>query len=79
MRSLKIIIEKHPDGYVAYPVGIKGVVVGEGDSYEEVLADVKSAIRTHLETFGPEALEVDESVLEGFVAEATEYGTEYGT
>jgi len=69
--KLKIIIEKHPDGYVAYPVGIKGVVVGEGDSYEEVLADVKSAIRFHVETFGPEALEVDELVLEAFVAEAT--------
>ena len=71
MKNLKSIIEKHPDGYVAYPVGIKGVVVGEGDSYEEVLADVKSAIRFHLETFGPEALDVDEPVLEAFVAEAT--------
>jgi hypothetical protein len=31
MRSLlqfKIIVEKHPDTYVAYPLGIKGVVVG---------------------------------------------------
>jgi predicted RNase H-like HicB family nuclease len=69
--QLKIIIEKHPDGYVAYPVGIEGVVVGEGGSYEEALADVKSAIRFHLETFGPEALGVDEPVLEAFVAEAT--------
>jgi len=42
------VSEKHPDGYVAYPVGIEGVVVREGDSYEEVLADVKSAIRFHL-------------------------------
>ena len=38
---LKIIVEKHPDGYVAYPLGINGVVVGEGDTYEEALADVK--------------------------------------
>lgn len=44
MRQLKIIIEKHPEGYVAYPLGLKGVVVGEGDTYEEALADVKSAI-----------------------------------
>jgi len=35
MKHIKIIIEKHQDGYVAYPVGIKGVVVGQGDSYEE--------------------------------------------
>ncbi len=54
MRCLKIIVEKHPDGYVA-PLGLKGVVVGEGDTYEEALADVKSAIRFHIETFGEEA------------------------
>ena len=53
MKSLKIIIEKHEDGYVAYPLGLKGVVVGQGDSYDEALADVKSAIRFHVETFGP--------------------------
>jgi predicted RNase H-like HicB family nuclease len=46
------------------------VVVGEGDSYEEALADVTSAIRFHLETFGPEALEEESPVLEAFVAEA---------
>ncbi len=54
MRQIKIIVEKHADGYVAYPLGLKGVVVGEGDTYEEALADVKSAIRFHLETFGPD-------------------------
>jgi predicted RNase H-like HicB family nuclease len=26
---------------VAYPLGLKGVVVGEGDTYEEALKDVK--------------------------------------
>ena len=35
------------------------VVVGEGSSYEEALADVKSAIRFHLETFGAEVLPDD--------------------
>ena len=69
MESQKIIIEKHSDGYVAYPLGLKGVVVGEGDSYEEALADVQSAIRFHLETFGNEVFEVDSPVLEVFVAE----------
>jgi predicted RNase H-like HicB family nuclease len=54
MRIVKIIIEKHPDGYVAYPLGLKGVVVGEGGSREEALADVESAILFHVETFGPE-------------------------
>jgi len=54
MKKYKIIVEKHPDGYVAYPLGLKGVVVGQGDTYEEVLTDVKSAIRFHIETFGEE-------------------------
>ncbi len=54
MKQLKIIVEKHSDGYVAYPVGLKGVVVAEGDTYEEALADVQSAIPFHVETFGTE-------------------------
>ena len=69
-RELKLVVEKHSDGYVAYPIGLKGAVVGEGDSYEEAPADVRSAIQFHFETFGPEALEADEPVLEAFIAEA---------
>lgn len=70
MRQFKIIVEKHPDGYVAYPLGLKGVVVGQGDTYEEALIDVKSAIRFHIETFGIEVLEVEPENLEAFIAEA---------
>jgi len=69
MTSLKIIIEKHEDGYVSYPLGLKGVVVGQGDSYEEALDDVKSAIKFHIETFGEDAFEDDSPVLEAFIAE----------
>jgi predicted RNase H-like HicB family nuclease len=69
-KQFKIIVEKHPDGYVAYPLGLKGVVVGEGDSYEEALADVKSAIKFHIETFGQEVVDGEPPVLEAFVAEA---------
>ena len=58
-KNYKIIVEKHPDGYIAYPLGIKGAVVGEGDTYEAALADVKSAIQFHIETFGAEVLEED--------------------
>ena len=68
--NIKVIIEKHKDGYVAYPIGLKGVVVGQGDTYDEALKDVRSAIRFHIETFGPKAIDRDESVLEAFVAEA---------
>lgn len=69
MKRFKIIVERHPDGYVAYPLGIKGVVVGQGDTYEQALADVKSAIRFHIESFGQDVLDVDPPVLEAFVAE----------
>jgi predicted RNase H-like HicB family nuclease len=51
MRQIKIIVERHPEGYLAYPLGLQGIVVGEGDTYEAALADVTSAIRFHLETF----------------------------
>jgi predicted RNase H-like HicB family nuclease len=69
MTHFKIVVEKHPDGYVAYPLGLKGVVVGQGDTYEEALADVKSAIRFHIETFGKEVLGAEPRVIEAFVAE----------
>ena len=69
VHQFKIIVEKHVDGYVAYPLGLKGIVVGEGNTYEEALADVKSAIAFHVETFGAGVLESEAPVLEAFVAE----------
>lgn len=70
MKQIKIIVEKHEDGYIAYPLGLKGVVVAEGDTYEQALAEVKSAIQFHLDTFGKDALSDDESpVMEAFIAE----------
>jgi predicted RNase H-like HicB family nuclease len=67
---MKIIIEKHSDGYMAYPLGMKGVIVGEGDSYDEALSDVRSAIKFHLETFGAEALKEESPVLDAIIVEA---------
>lgn len=69
-KQVKVIVEKHADGYVAYPLGLKGVVVGQGDTYEEALNDVKSAIAFHIETFGADVFETESPVLEVFVAEA---------
>ena len=70
MTSLKVIVEKHADGYVAYPLGMKGVVVAQGDSYDEAVANVRSAIAFHVETFGHEVLEGNDEVIEVFVDEA---------
>jgi len=69
LKHFKIVLEKHTDGYVAYPLGLKGVVIGEGDSYEEALTDVRSAIEFHIETFGQEAFE-EIPIVEAFIAEA---------
>ena len=63
VKQFKVIVEKHADGYVAYPLGLKGVVVGQGNTYEEALVDVKSAIAFHIDTFGSDVFESDGPVL----------------
>ena len=70
VKHVKVIVEKHSEGYVAYPIGSQGIIVGEGDTYEEALADVQSAITFHIETFGSAVVEDASSVLDVFVAEA---------
>ena len=72
--ALKIVVERHSDGYVAYPLGLaRGIIVGQGDNYEDALADVRSAIAFHAETFGENALAqaADDPILEAFVAETS--------
>ena len=69
MKHFKILIEKHSDGYTAYPIGIVGAVVGQGETYEDALSDVKSALACYIEIFGKEILEDTPSV-EIFIAEA---------
>ena len=69
MYPFKIIVEKHTDGYVAYPLGLKGVVIGHGDTYKESVEDVTSAIRFYIETFGKEELEIEEPAMDVFVTE----------
>jgi len=69
---LKIVVERHSDGYVAYPLGLaRGVVVGQGDTCEVALADVQSAIAFHVESFGSESLALMEEspILEAFVTD----------
>ena len=70
VHTFKVVVEKHRDGYVAYPLGVRGGVVGQGATYEEALADVTSAIRFHIETFGSDEIDDDPEILEAFVAEA---------
>jgi predicted RNase H-like HicB family nuclease len=71
MKKLKFVIEKHRDGYVAYPLGLKGAVVGEGETSESALADAKSAAAFHIKSFGKEAFDDQNDVMEAFVTEAS--------
>lgn len=68
----KIIVEHNEDGYTAYPAGHKGVVVGQGETYEKAIEDVKSAIRAHIEVFGAEVAKIDPKAEAG---EADRFGT----
>jgi predicted RNase H-like HicB family nuclease len=70
VKQLKIVVERHVDGYIAYPLGLRGVVVGQGETHEQALDDVKSAIRFHIESFGHESLDPDDPVLEVTIEEA---------
>ena len=67
--SVKIVISKEKDGYVGYPLGIEGVVIGEGDTYEDALADTKSALLFHIKTFGSKILKKSDIPKEAFIAE----------
>jgi len=70
MHELNVVVEKHTDGYIAYPLGVKGVVIGEGDTCDVALSDMKSALDFDIETFGPDVLEAEQPILEAFIAEA---------
>ena len=57
-RKLKIVVERHEDGFIAYPLGVDGAIVGEGDTFEDALSDVRSAIREYVDVFGVERLNI---------------------
>lgn len=43
--EIKMIVERHLDGFVAYPLGLPATIVGEGDTAADAIADAQSAIR----------------------------------
>lgn len=68
IERVRIVVEQHGDGFVAYPLGMNGAVVGQGDSAADALADARSAVRFHIETFGVGAFG-DDRVLDAFIVE----------
>jgi predicted RNase H-like HicB family nuclease len=75
MRNIKIVIERHKDGYVGYPLGFtRGAIVGQGDTYAEALNDTENAIGFFIQHYGKETffehIEADSPTLEAYIAEA---------
>ena len=68
-KQIKIVVEKHEDGYVAYPIGVDGVIIGQGDTYDDALADVKSAIKFHIKSFGSSSISNNDDVIEAYLTE----------
>ena len=52
-QRFRVHLEQAEAGWLAYPEGINGVVVSQGDTAAEALADLQSALRFHRDTFGP--------------------------
>lgn len=67
--SIKFVVEKHIGGYIAYPLGVQGVVAGQGSTYKEALDDAKSALKFHIETFGDDVLDDEAEIIEAFIEE----------
>jgi hypothetical protein len=47
--TMKIIIEKHSDGFCGYPLGFSnGAIVGQGDSYLEALQSTEDSMKAFM-------------------------------
>lgn len=55
--KVSVIIEKDEDGYFAFSPELQGCYT-QGDSYEEVLENIKDAIRLHIQ----DRIECDETI-----------------
>jgi predicted RNase H-like HicB family nuclease len=71
LHSFKIVVEKNEDGFVSYPLGFSRCIVGQGDTADEAIADVQSAIRFHIDSFGKDAFADDSPLLHAYVTEAS--------
>jgi len=69
VRTVHIIVERHSDGYLGYPLGIRGAVVGQGETLEAAVAGTASAVRFHLATFGEGMWDPEATPLAVFVDE----------
>jgi predicted RNase H-like HicB family nuclease len=68
-REIRILVEEHADGFVAYPLGVEGSVVGQGDTAESAIEDARAALEAHVAAFGESVLSAEGSLLDAFVRE----------
>jgi predicted RNase H-like HicB family nuclease len=61
------VVEEHPDGFVSYPLGVEGAVIGDGETAEDALTSAKAALAAHIEAFGPEVLPAAEPVIDASI------------
>ncbi len=64
-----VVIERADANYSAYVPDLPGCIA-TAPTVEAVEAEIRDAIRFHIETFGQEVLTEESPVLEAFVAEA---------
>ncbi len=51
--KIKLIIEKHSDGYCGYPLGFSnGAIVGQGSTYIEAIQSTESSIQAYIDYYG---------------------------
>jgi predicted RNase H-like HicB family nuclease len=55
-KEIRFLVEEHPDGFVAYPLGVEGVVIGQGETAAEAISDARSALSSHVAAFGESVL-----------------------
>ncbi len=70
VRRARFIVEQHPDGFIAYPLGVNGVIVGQGKTREAALENARSSLEFYIEKFGADVLEPQADVLDAFIEEA---------
>ena len=68
-KTIKIVVEQHPDTFIAYPLSVDGAVVGQGETTEEAYNECVSALQAHIEAFSLEVLDVELPVIDAFMTE----------
>jgi hypothetical protein len=67
--SIKVVIEKQANEYVAYPLGMADGIAGHGSSAEKALADLRFFIESDIEEYGSQVLAAAAEVLGASVEE----------